>query len=88
MVRDGKALPDPAGSGSDSGYPEPPPINLIDTGHRNAHPAPNPRIWDCPEKADQIEIGCSGDAFEHKDETILPTSTHADSKDKRSCDGL
>jgi len=60
------------------------PINLVDTGH----PAAHPRIRYCLEVADQVEIGCSRVAFEHWEEAIPPTSTHADSTGKNACDGL
>jgi hypothetical protein len=40
------------------------------------------------EVADQVEIGCSRVAFEHGEEAIPPTSTHADSTGKEACDGL
>jgi len=53
-----------------------------------AHAAPHPRVWDRPQVADQVEIGCGGGAFEHKEETIPPTSTRADSPGKDACDRL
>ena len=37
---------------------------------------------------DQIEIGCSRNALEHREEAIPPTSTHADSPGKRPWDRL
>jgi hypothetical protein len=39
-----------------------------------------------PQIGDQIEIGCSGDAFKHKEGVIPPTSTHGDSHEKDACD--
>jgi len=53
---------------------------------RKPNPAPHPRIGDRPQIADQVEIGCGGDAFKHKEGAIQPTSTHADSPCKDSCD--
>ena len=55
---------------------------------RNAHATAHPRIRYCLEVADQVEIGCSRVAFEHREEAIPPTSTHADSTGKNACDGL
>ena len=52
------------------------------------HAASHPRIWDRPQIADQVEIGCGGGAFKHKEGAIPPTSTHADSPGKDACDGL
>jgi hypothetical protein len=46
---------------------------------RDAHPAPQPRIGDRLEEADQIETGCSRNAFGPKEEAIPPTSAHSDS---------
>jgi hypothetical protein len=45
-------------------------------------------IRDRLEVADQVEIGCGRNAFEHKEEAIPPTSAHADSPSKATCDGL
>jgi hypothetical protein len=50
------------------------------------NPAAHPRIGVRPQIADQIEIGCSGGAFRHKEGAIPPTSTHADMPSKRACD--
>jgi len=55
---------------------------------RNAHPAAHAGIRDRLEVADQVEIGCGRNAFEHKEEAITPTSAHADSPSKATCDGL
>lgn len=55
---------------------------------RNAHSTAHPSIRYCLEVADQVEIGCSRVAFEHREEAIPPTSTHADSTGKNACDGL
>jgi hypothetical protein len=55
---------------------------------RKPNPAPHPRIGDRPQIADQIEIGCGGSAFKHKEGAIPPTSTHADSPGKDARDGL
>lgn len=52
------------------------------------NPAPHPRIGDRPQIADQVEMGCGRRAFEHKEEAIPPTSTHADSPGKRAWDRL
>ena len=85
MVADGKSLqiPQALASTQDSEH-----------GHqqqvpgREPNPAPHPRVWDRPEVADQVEIVCSGGAFQHKEWAIPPTSTDADSTGKRACDGL
>jgi hypothetical protein len=45
-------------------------------------------IRNCLEVADQIEIGCGGRAFGHREEAIPPTSTHARSPGKKACDGF
>ena len=55
---------------------------------RNAHPAAHAGIRDRLEVADQVEIGCGRNAFEHKEEAIPPTSAHADSPSKATCDRL
>ena len=55
---------------------------------RETNPAPHTRIWDRPQVADQVEIGCSGNAVAHKEGAIPPTSTHADRPSKGPCDGL
>ncbi len=55
---------------------------------RNAHASAHPGIRYRLEVADQVEIGCSRVAFEHREEAIPPTSTHADSTGKDACDGL
>ncbi len=52
------------------------------------NPAPHLRIGDRPQITDQVEIGCGGSAFKHKEEAIPPTSTHADSPGKRARDRL
>ena len=52
------------------------------------NPTPHPRIRDRPQVADQVEINCGRSAVEHKEDTIPPTSTHADSPGKDACDGL
>jgi hypothetical protein len=52
------------------------------------NPAPHPRILDRLQIADQVEISCGGGAFEHKEEAIPPTSTHADSPGENACDRL
>ena len=41
--------------------------------------AAHPRIGNRPQVADQVEIGCSESAFNHKEGAIPPTSAHADS---------
>ena len=55
---------------------------------RKPNPAPHPRIRDRLQIGDQVEIGCGGGAFKHKEGAIAPTSTHADSPGKVACDGL
>jgi hypothetical protein len=41
---------------------------------RKPNPTPHTRIWDRPEVADWIEIGCSRGAFQHKEGAIQSTS--------------
>lgn len=55
---------------------------------RKSNAAPYPRIWDRPQIADLVEIGCVRGAFKHKEKAIPPISTHADSPDKDACGGL
>jgi len=55
---------------------------------RKPNAAPHPRIWDRPRIADQVEIGCVRGTFKGKEGAIPPTSTHADSTEKRACDRL
>jgi hypothetical protein len=55
---------------------------------RNAHASAHPGIRYRLEVADQVEIGCSRVAFEHREEAIPPTSTHADSTGKEAYDRL
>ncbi len=85
MVADSKALQIPqaltAAQDSEHGHQQQEPGG-------KAHAAPHPRVWDRPQVADQVEIGCGGGAFEHKEEAIPPTSTHADITGKDACDGL
>ena len=54
----------------------------------DANAPPHARVRDRLEVADQIEIGCSRNALEHREEAIPPTSTHADSPGKRPWDRL
>jgi hypothetical protein len=53
-----------------------------------AHASPHPRIGDRPQLADQVEISYRGGAFQHKEEAVPPTSTHADRPGKDACDKL
>jgi hypothetical protein len=53
-----------------------------------AHAAPHPRAWNRPQVGDQVEIGCSGGAFQHKEGAIPPTSAHSDRPGKRPWDRL
>ena len=55
---------------------------------RDAYPSTHPSIRDRLEVADQIEIGCGSNTLEHGEETIPPTSTHAQSPGKTACDTL
>jgi HlyD family secretion protein len=45
-------------------------------------------VRDCPQVADQVEIGCSSGGFRHSEEAILPTSTHAGTLGQSYCDRL
>jgi hypothetical protein len=68
------SVPDPAGSGSSSGLPAPPPASGTRRGENAPPDAPiRDRLW----VTDQIEIGCRRDALENKEETITSNSTHA-----------
>ena len=55
---------------------------------RKTHAAPHPRIWDRSQIADKVEIACGGSTFKHKEGATPPSSTHADSTGKNTCDGL
>ena len=55
---------------------------------RDANAPSHAHVRDRLEIADQIEIGCSRNALEHREEAIPPTSTHADSCGKRPWDRL
>jgi hypothetical protein len=81
VVADGESLqiPQALASTQDSKHGH---QQQIPSGKPN--PAPHPRIGDRTQIADQVEIGCSGGAFKHKEGAIPPTSTHADSTDKRA----
>lgn len=55
---------------------------------RDAHTTAHPGIRYRLEVADQVEIGCSRVALEHREEAIPSTSTHADSTGKNTGDSL
>ena len=55
---------------------------------RDAHAAAHAGVGYRLEAADQIEIGCSRGAFEHRKEAVPPTSTHGRSRGKKPCDTL
>ena len=55
---------------------------------RDANAPSHARVRDRLEVVDQIEIGCSRNALEHREEAIPPNSTHADSSGKRPWDRL
>jgi hypothetical protein len=85
VVTDGKTLqiPQALAAAEDSEH-----RNQQQIPGRKPYPAPHSRIWDRPQKTDQIEIGCGGTAMKHREGAIPPTSTHADSPRKDAYDRL
>lgn len=51
---------------------DPQPRHQQQVSGRNPHPKPHPGVRDRLEVADWIEIGCSKDAFAHKEDAFPP----------------
>jgi hypothetical protein len=85
VVADGKTFQIPQALAT-AEYPEQ--RNQQQVSGREADAPPYSGIGNCLEVADQIEIGCGGGAFGHREEAIPPSSTHARSPGKKACDGL
>ena len=85
VVADGKTFQIPQALAT-AEYPEQ--RNQQQVSGREADALPHSGIGNCLEVADQIEIGCGGGAFGHREEAIPPSSTHARSSGKKACDGL